>query len=238
MRIAVAAIALFAFLPQQGIDSAVLNHAARMDADRATDAGRKVLEVYEWIGIRPGMDVADVFAGTGYNTQLLGLALGNESQIHSVLGFFAATAKENFGLDFKANTEQRIEAADLTNVTIHSTLADLPDMSLDAIVSIRNYHDIGFFGGDAAEALANMHRALRSGGVVGVVEVATDNSGWDANTHRLGREAVISEFTSNGFELVDESDMLANPDDDHSADGFATGRHLSDRYLLKFRKAG
>lgn len=238
MRIALTALALLAFVPQHGIDPAVLDHSARLDADRATDAGRKVLEVYEWIGIHPGMDVADVFAGTGYNTQLLGLALGSDSQIHSVIGFFDAAVKENFGIDFRANVHERLTAANLSNVTVHDTLADLPDASLDAVVSIRNYHDVAFFGGDANAALGHLHRALRSGGIVGVVEVATDNPGWDNDTHRLGKQAVIAEFTANGFELVDESDMLANPDDDHSTDGFATGRHLADRYLLKFRKVG
>ena len=235
MRFAVILLALSSLVTQQTLDRGVLDNSARSDADRATDAGRMALEVYEWVGIEPGMDVADVFAGTGYNTQLLGLVLGETSQIHSVIGFFDAAVKENFGIDFRAGVDEHIEAAHLTNVTIHDTLADLPDASLDAVISIRNYHDIAFFEGDPAAALANIHRALRPGGIVGLTEVATDTPGWDEATHRLNAAAVIEQFTSAGFELVDRSDMLANPDDDHSTPGFDVGRHTVDRYLLKFR---
>ncbi|MDX1748018.1 MAG: hypothetical protein R3324_18960, partial [Halobacteriales archaeon] len=60
--------------------------------------------------------------------------------------------------------------------------------------------------------------------------------GWDEETHRLNEAVVIDDFTSGGFELADRSDLLANPDDDHTASGFEAGRHTTDRYLLKFVK--
>ena len=71
-----------------------------------------------------------------------------------------------------------------------------------------------------------------------IVEVATPNEGWDQPVHRLNKQVVIDDFTAGGFELVEESDMLANPDDDYSVDGFEQGRWTTDRYVLKFRKPG
>ena len=54
-------------------------------------------------------------------------------------------------------------------------------------------------------------------------------------------QAVIDDFTAGGFVLLERSDMLANPDDDHTMSGFEPefefgGRHAADRYLLKFQK--
>jgi predicted methyltransferase len=68
------------------------------------------------------------------------------------------------------------------------------------------------------------------------VDVATDRPGWDKETHRLNEQVVIDEFTAHGFALEGSSDMLRNPNDDHSIMGFDEGRHTMDRYLLKFRK--
>lgn len=96
---------------------------------------------------------------------------------------------------------------------------------------------MAFFGGDQETALTDFRRALKPGGIVGIVEVAAGGPGWDSDAHRLGKEAVVAAFTGAGFELVAESDMLANPDDDHSRAAFDTGRHLVDRYLLKLRRA-
>ena len=47
----------------------------------------------------------------------------------------------------------------------------------------------------------------------------------------------IDDFTAGGFEFVGESDVLANPADDHTQDG-RPERHKTDRYTLKFRKPG
>ena len=101
------------------------------------------------------------------------------------------------------------------------------------MVSIRNYHDAKT---PRDQLLSELHAALKPNGILGIVDVATDRPGWDDETHRLNEQVVIDECTSNGFELVESSDMLRNPDDDHSIRGFDEGRHTMDRYLLKFRK--
>ena len=55
--------------------------------------------------------------------------------------------------------------------------------------------------------------------------------------HRIDKSIVIADLESAGFELVEESDVLRNPDDDHSKSVFAEGiRGKSDRFVLKFRK--
>ena len=45
--------------------------ATRSEADRARDAGRKPAAVIDFLGIEPGMTVLDMFAASGWYTEVL-----------------------------------------------------------------------------------------------------------------------------------------------------------------------
>ncbi len=119
-----------------------------------------------------------------------------------------------------------------------SRVSDLPSDDVDAMVIVRNYHDVEWVFPDLerAHVLAELYRALVPGGVVGVVEVATHHAGWHEETHRLNETVVVDDFTGAGFTFEARSDLLSVPGDDHSESGFEQGRHTMDRYLLRFRK--
>jgi predicted methyltransferase len=224
--------------PPIPIDRAIYDHPSRSQEDKDQDAGRMALEIYEWLGVQPGMTVADVYPAGGYNSHLLSLVVGDSGKVHSVFEFYAE--KDLFeGRVYRVpQVQERIEQAGIANVELTLTLDDVPSESIDVAIAVRNYHDVEwvFEGYSRADTVANFLRMMKPGGVVGVVEAATDREGWDQETHRLNEAVVIEDFTSAGFELVDSSDMLRNPADDHSASGFDEGRHTVDRYLLKFRK--
>ncbi len=228
-------------LPQDSIvtqlDRSVLDDPARPDAERTEDSDRKAIDVYQWLGMQPGMTVADLWPAEGYNTHLMSRLMGADGHVLSVLGFF--------GLDTDYSTreglKQRIQDHGLSNVELIDKLTDMKSGSVDVMVAVRNYHDLGTVPGPSRpEAVAEMHRALKPGGVVGIVEAASDKPGWDPETHRLNEQTVIDEFTAGGFELSGRSAMLANPADDRSTSGFEEGtydgRYDTDRYLLKFTK--
>ena len=137
--------------------------------------------------------------------------------------------------DMLDRIKTRIVEAELNNVEVFDKPSDLPPGSIDVMVSIRNYHDAK---PPRDQLLKELYDALKPGGIIGIVDVATDHPDWDDDTHRLNEQVVIDEFTANGFTLEGSSDMLRNPDDDHSIPGFTEGRHTMDRYLLKFRKKG
>lgn len=223
--------------PYVSLDRSVLDDETRPADERAQDPYRKVLEVYEWFGIEPGLVVADVMPGGGYNTHILSRLMG-ETPVYAILG-----PLDGFTLDpevptYDVRLNERVAASGLDNVVVASDYADVPDGALDVAIIIRNYHDLGNYFEDrpGREELEKLYRCVKPGGIVGVVDVATDRPGWDDETHRLNKSVVIEDFEAIGFELVDESDMLANPDDDHSTSGFREGRHKADRYLLKFRR--
>ena len=223
---------------QVRLDRSILDDPGRPEEEKAQDASRKALDVYEWLGVRAGMTVVDLFASGGYNTHLLSRIVGDEGGVFSVMEFYAD--KEAFeGRIYRLDTiKERVAKNELDNVEVVTKITDLPPESVDLMIAVRNYHDVEWvFPSLRREVfLKAIHRALKPGGIVGIVEVAADKPGWDKKTHRLNEAVVIEDFTSGGFELVDTSDMLANPNDDHSTSGFDRGRHTMDRYLLKFRR--
>jgi predicted methyltransferase len=217
----------------------VLDDPTRPDDERAQDAGRRALEVYDFFGVEEGQVVADVFPGGGYNTHLLSRIVGAEGRVLAVLGFYGDPDFFEGNVYTRPALEERIASAHLDNVTLVDELGEVEPESVDLAMSIRNYHDIEWFAQDwkRADTVAALYRMMKPGGVVGIVEVATHHEGWHQETHRLNQQVVIDDFTAGGFELVDTSDLLANPDDDHSVPGFREGgRHTMDRYVLKFRK--
>jgi len=221
-----------------GIDRSILDDPDRPDEEKKQDADRKALEVYSWLGIGPGMTVADLFCSSGYNTYLLSRVVGPTGKVYAVFEFYAD--KEAFdGQLYKVDeVTERVEKSGLDNVELLIKMDELPAGAIDAMVVVRNYHDVEwvFEGLKRKDVVAAIYRAMKPGGVVGVVDVATDKEGWDEKTHRLNENVVITDFTGGGFELAGESDMLANPADDHSTPGFKEGRYSMDRYLLKFKK--
>ena len=221
-----------------GLDREALKDPGRPEDERKQDASRKAIDAYEWLGIEPGMAVADLFCSGGYNTHLLSRVVGEEGKVFAIFEFYSD--KEAFGgrlYKVDAVTE-RVKENKLENVDLVMKITDLKPESADVMLAVRNYHDVEwvFDGLKRKPTVEAIYKALKPGGVVGIVEVVTPKEGWDKEAHRLNEKVVIEDFTSGGFTLEGKSDMLANPDDDHSGSGFDKGRHTMDRYLLKFKK--
>ena len=192
-------------------------------AELERDAGSKPQEVFDFLGIGPGDHVADIFAGGGYHTYLLSERVGPAGRVYA----------QGYGPGLSGRVE-RGDLARAENVVLVDSLTDLPEGRLDAALIVRGYHLFP----DPQVLFDALMRALKPGGVVGVVEVRLGvPHGHDMETHRMGDQQVIDEFTGAGFEFVGSSDILRNPADDHTE--FWEGRrHLTDRMLLKFARPG
>jgi predicted methyltransferase len=117
----------------------------------------------------------------------------------------------------------------------------------DAVFMGLAYHDtywvnpdMGWHEIDRAKLNAEIFNSLKPGGVLGLTDhYATAGSSTDSVTdmHRIDKAIVIADMESAGFKLVDESDILRNPDDDRSEGVFTPEiRGKTDRFVLKFRK--
>jgi len=229
-------------------DAAILDVAGRTDDDHYRDGGTKPLDLYAFFGVEPGMAVGDLSTSRMYNAHILGQIVGSEGKVYAVLAL-GDTLREG-GMERAQGTydERNVEGS-MANVEIVGTLEDLPDNSLDVLITVRNYHDFG----EREERVANtarMLRVLKPGGILGAVDAHTDKTDErDESVHRLNEDLAREEIIEGGFEFLEASDLLYNAQDTFDFDGREGSRtpdDLSDdapihryfiqRWALKFQK--
>jgi predicted methyltransferase len=223
----------------QAITSAI-NSPDRPAADRQLDAGRHPDQLLAFFGIAPGMQVADLWAGGGYTTELLARTVGSSGKVYSQNGLFPAASRKG-----EEAWKARLKEPGMSNVVELQKPFDHPDdilpvppESLDAVIIDMNYHDLVGRGYDRARINAAMFKALKPGGVYGVIDnsAAPGSGARDANTlHRIDEAFETNEIKQAGFKLVAVSAVLRNPRDDRS---WFVMKHRGeqDRFVLKFVK--
>lgn len=231
---------------QSGLDPAILDDPTRSEDDRYRDEGFKPLEVYEFFGVAPGMRVGDLWTSRGYNAHILAHAVGAEGELVAIISPYERS-EERTARSREALSE-KFAAAGLDNTEIVADLAALPDDSLDILITVRNYHDLGEKDARLA-ALPDIMRVIKPGGIFGVVDAHTDQPDErDESVHRINADLAREEITSAGFEFVGASDVLHNPDDTFDFDGRERAgvrgatedapihRYFIDRWVHKYRK--
>jgi predicted methyltransferase len=162
-------------LPLEGIPAPIRDAVAaadRPDADKALDAGREPAQLLAFFGAAPGMNVADLFAGGGYTTELLARVVGAKGKVYSQLPMLPPEMAQ-----VEETWTARLKKPALANtVAVHQSFdADFlpaPQGSLDLVVINLNYHDLALRGLDRDAINAAVFRALRPGGVYGIVDPA------------------------------------------------------------------
>ena len=213
--------------------------ATRSEADRGRDAGRKPGEVVTFLGIESGMTVVDVFAASGWYTEVLSHAVGAEGTVYA--------QNTELMLSFRDGANQtaitaRLEGDRLPNVQrLDAEIADLglAPASIDAAIFALNFHDVYNNGGaEAAGGLLQVvHMVLKPGGILGVIDHAGAADNDNAELHRIEKAKVLEVIAASPFTLDAESDLLSNPDDDLSAGVFTPGlRGHTDRFVLRLKK--
>ena len=232
-----------AMLNESDLYQAAVNHPDRSDADRERDANRQPAAVLEFVGIRPGMQVLDLYSGGGYYAELLSRVVGPEGRVaahnnQAYLGFAGDEIEARY-LDGRLGNVDSLMA--------ENNELELPANSFDAITMILTYHDFyladpdnGWPAIDAAALRAELFNGLKPGGIVGLIDHAAPEgapSSTGGDTHRIDRAIVIDEMTASGFVLDASSDMLRNADDDREKSAFDPSvRGRTDRFTLRFRK--
>jgi predicted methyltransferase len=220
--------------------TAAINSPERPAADKALDAGRKPDQIMAFYGIKPGMKVADIFAGGGYMTELFSRIVGPTGTVYS--------QNMPFPEKFKKTGDQwneRLKEPALKNVVKVSKPFDAPDLlpvppdSLDAVIIHLNYHDLVGFKLDRENVNAAVFKALKPGGIYGIVDHSAPAGTGAADTatiHRIDEEFLIKDVEKAGFKLYGASSALRHPEDDRTWLVFKH-RGETDRFMLKFVKA-
>ncbi|MBU0753080.1 MAG: methyltransferase domain-containing protein [Gammaproteobacteria bacterium] len=167
--------------------------------------GREVFdkrhEIVAALGIRPGMAVADVGAGTGAFTALLSQKVGAGG----------TAIAQDISPEFLRGIEARTRRENLVNVrTVQGGEKDagLSPASLDLIFLCDTYHHFEY----PQAMLASLRAALKPGGRLAVIDyekIPGRSSAWVMGHVRAGREAAIAEIEAAGFRLLKSHSLLS-----------------------------
>ncbi len=214
----------------------------RPAAEIRRDAGRKPEQVMAYLDIKPGMKIWDQASSTGYYAGLFSKAVGPEGKVY---------AQNSAGMWDRLKDGLEPRYAELGNVEAVPMLLreyDGPENDLDMVFLALIYHHMHFNensgNGTPPVATAFFERAyelLKPGGILAIIEhQAPDGTPREQSAawHRATLQNAIDDVTAAGFELVDTSDILANPDDPQNIHfrRLESGRDTSQRYIVKFRK--
>ncbi len=221
--------------------AAVVAAPDRSADDRGLDAGRKPAELLAFVGVGPGMRVAELGAGGGYTTELLARSVGPSGTVYGQNSPFIL---QRFA---ERPWSERLARPVMRNVVRVDREFDDPlppeARDLDAVVIVLFYHDLFWFGTDRDRMNRTVFERLRPGGVYVIV----DHSGRPGtgatevqSLHRIEERVVREEVERAGFRLAATADFLRNPADprDWNDSPRAAGerRGTSDRFALAFVK--
>ncbi len=208
--------------------------ADRTEEHTARDAARKPAEILMIAGLEEGDHIADISSFGQYFTTIMAAAVGPSGKID----MYDMPYMEKMGAVEMGNTFAASHANSTYTVVDYNAIELGTD--LDAVYIILYYHDLAPLMVDTAAFNSKVLAALKPGGKYLIVDhKAEDGSGWrDAATiHRIGKEVILQEVDAAGFELVTDSDVLANPEDDRTAMVFAPGtRGSTDQVVYVFQK--
>ena len=221
--------------------AAAVANPARPQADRDRDAARKPGEVLAFVGVRPGMQVLELIPGGGYFTRILSGAVGRRGHVTE-----AVPAFPNAAGDVRRTSNGVAADPHFANV---SEIPMTPDAlakagPVDLVWTSQNYHDLHLtrLHLDIIAFDKQVFAALKPGGVFFIEDHSARLGSGTSTTdemHRIDEALAIREVESVGFRLVDESDILRNPNDARNLNVFNPAiRGHTDQFLLKFRKPG
>jgi ubiquinone/menaquinone biosynthesis C-methylase UbiE len=175
-----------------------VDHWVTVFDDPGRDQWQRPAEVVRALGLRPGMTVADLGAGTGYFLRYLSPAVGET-------GTVLAVEPE---LNLLGYVRARIEREGESNVVPILASLDtprIPSGSTDLVLIVDTIHHLD----DRLTYFRRLKRVLKPTGRIAVIDWQKRElpEGPPAE-HKIAREQVIEEMTAAGYALADEPDFL------------------------------
>jgi len=150
--------------------------------------------------LKPGMVVADVGAGTGLFTRPFAPKVAPQGKVYAV------DITQKF-LDHIAKTCKQQKLDNVTCVLCTPTSFELPANSIDLAFICDTYHHFEY----PLKTIASIHRALRQGGRVILIDFRKDesvNPRWVLSHIRADKKTATEELTQAGFKLIDEPALM------------------------------
>ena len=218
------------------------------------DPFRNPYETLSFFGIESDMTVIELSPGGGWYTEILANYIHYPGTL--IAAHFNADSDRAYYRRSRANFEEKVSNNPMYGrveiVDLDSSLAD-PE-TVDAVLTFRNLHN--WLGPQMDGIFSNTYKALKPGGVFGVVEHrAKQGTSMDImkKSGYVTEQLAIEIAKKHGFELVAKSEVNSNPKDtaDHPRGVWTLPPNLglkevdrdkyleigeSDRMTLLFRK--
>ena len=197
----------------------ILAGSQRSTENSARDRYRHPKETLLFFGIRPEMKVLEVWPEPGWYTEVIAPLVRERGKYFAAVIAPDPDSKYVTGRlsDYQQNLAAKPDVYGAVEVvTLPTDGSDVvPAGTLDMVVTFRNIHN--WMARDSAgKVFATLYRALKPGGVLGVVEhrgnaaIAQDPK---AKSGYVNEDYAIRLIEGQGFRLVGESQVNANPKD-------------------------
>lgn len=205
-------------------------------ADDAKDDDRRhIAAIMAFSEVKPGDTVLELVPAGGYWTRVFSAIVGEDGKVYAAI----PAPMDKYSEKTKALPDE------LANVELLEQPADAlsAPTPVDVAFTAQNYHDYpnDFMGPtDPAVLNAAVFEALEPGGLWIVIDHAAEAGSGLRDTdslHRIDPAIVRTQAEAAGFEFVGESEVLHNPEDNHTLKVFDPAvRGVTDQFVYKFRK--
>jgi len=224
MRVLIPLVLLFSTLAvaeelsvKPGINDKFLDPSLKVEewTEKFETESREIFHLREKIvaavGLKPGMKMADIGAGTGLFTLPFASAVGAEGKVYAV------EISKKFVEHIRARALKN-NAPNVETVLCTDRSVELPQHSIDLAFICDVYHHFEF----PQASLASLHKALKPGGEIVLIDfkrIPGESSDFIMGHVRAGQEVFEAEVTAAGFEKVGELKDV-----------------LRENYFVRFRK--
>jgi len=185
---------------------------------KARDQYRHPKQTLEFFGFNDKMTVVEITPGGGWYMEILAPALKGNGK------YYAAQYPDTGKNDYYSNSRKKLvkkigsdpvySEVSITDFVPKKVSELAPKDSADLVLTFRNLHNWGETG--MVQVFKDAYRALKVGGVLGVVEHRMPKSqDWKTNMRSgyVPTDMVIKFAKAAGFTLIDSSEINANAKD-------------------------
>lgn len=200
--------------------SDAVNNESRSVKERARDEYRHPQQTLRFFDVQPDMAVAEISPGGGWYSGILAPLLKDKGQFYAAHFYLYEGAPGYYQRLLDGFNKTVSTNPDYKNVKVtafhHLKAQDFaPAGSLDRVLTFRNVHNWYMDGGQEGlvQAFGSFSKALKKGGIVGVVEHKLPESASDDMQKSSGymkQSVVIAAAQKAGLTLVAQSDINLN----------------------------
>ncbi len=165
------------------------------------------------LGLKPGMVVADVGAGTGFFTMLFAEAVGADGAVYA-----ADIVPAMLELIMERAEEKKL--TNIQTVLCTDDSAELPVDKVDFTFICATYHHFEY----PSSTMATIYEAMKPGSelvIIDIKRIEGESSDWAMKHMRAGQEGFTKEIEAAGFELIDDGSSVD---------------YLKESYMIRFRR--